>query len=246
MLYTTQNFVEPWIKSFTELNGKRVLEIGCGEGGNLLPFEEEGATVIGVDRNPTRIEQAGQFILARNSQSKIRLETQEAMALKPSNFGTFDIVILKDFIEHVDQGKFLPVVKELLSTNGVMFIGFPPWLMPYGGHQQVCRNVLSRLPWLHLLPRRLYLSLLSALGEASDTVCNLEQNYHDGINIETLDTLLSKSGFQVLKEQHYLINPGYEAKFGLKPTKQLPMLSQIPWLRNFYTTCCYLLVSVEE
>lgn len=39
----------------------RVLEIGCGEGGNLLPFAELNAFVLGVDKSQERIEQACSF-----------------------------------------------------------------------------------------------------------------------------------------------------------------------------------------
>ena len=36
----------------------RVLEIGCGEGGNLLPFAQLGCYVKGIDLDKERVEQA--------------------------------------------------------------------------------------------------------------------------------------------------------------------------------------------
>ena len=36
----------------------KVLEVGCGEGGNLLPFAELGCDTIGIDIAVSRIEQA--------------------------------------------------------------------------------------------------------------------------------------------------------------------------------------------
>ena len=40
----------------------------------------------------------------------------------------------------------------------------------------------------------------------------------------------------------YLVNPIYRYKFGLTPRRQLPGLRSLPWLRDFVTTTCYYLV----
>jgi SAM-dependent methyltransferase len=40
------------------LRGKRVLELGCGEGGAAIRFVQDGATVIGIDSSPGRIATA--------------------------------------------------------------------------------------------------------------------------------------------------------------------------------------------
>lgn len=46
------NFVEKWIPLNAET---KILEIGCGEGGNLLPFAESGCRVTGIDINEYQI-----------------------------------------------------------------------------------------------------------------------------------------------------------------------------------------------
>ena len=51
--------------------------------------------------------------------------------------------------------------------------------------------------------------------------------------------IIKNSGLKVLNKQHYLINPIYKYKFGLQPRKQLGFITQIPFLRNFVTTCVY-------
>ena len=53
---TTQRHVIPYIevvKPITTLT--RVLEIGCGEGGNLVPFLAKGCQIVGVDINSGQI-----------------------------------------------------------------------------------------------------------------------------------------------------------------------------------------------
>ena len=59
---TSRNFYLDYLRSEISLTAQtRVLEIGCGEGGNLLPFAEIGCQVTGIDLSETRIEQAREF-----------------------------------------------------------------------------------------------------------------------------------------------------------------------------------------
>ena len=47
---TSRRYFIPYIqKHYAIKAGMNVLEIGCGEGGNLLPFAEMGCNVTGVD-----------------------------------------------------------------------------------------------------------------------------------------------------------------------------------------------------
>lgn len=40
----------PYLQSFSQITPQtRVLEVGCGEGGNLLPFAQTGCHVTGID-----------------------------------------------------------------------------------------------------------------------------------------------------------------------------------------------------
>ena len=59
---TSKEFYIGYLSAFTELTPKsRILEVGCGEGGNLVPFAELGCKVTGIDlpnaelRMPRRI-----------------------------------------------------------------------------------------------------------------------------------------------------------------------------------------------
>ena len=46
----------------------RVLEIGCGEGGNLLPFAEHGCKVTGIDICKERVNEAQMFFTEYHQQ----------------------------------------------------------------------------------------------------------------------------------------------------------------------------------
>lgn len=47
---TSKEFYISYLSDFTELTSKsRILEVGCGEGGNLVPFAQLGCKVTGID-----------------------------------------------------------------------------------------------------------------------------------------------------------------------------------------------------
>lgn len=64
---TSKNYYIPYIKEVIGHIPDKVLEVGCGEGGNLLPFAKAGCRVMGVDIDAMRIEQARTFFTQRLS-----------------------------------------------------------------------------------------------------------------------------------------------------------------------------------
>ena len=65
---TTREYFMPYINTFHDIDaGTEVLEIGCGEGGNLLPFAEAGCKVTGIDISANRIRQAKEFFSSMTS-----------------------------------------------------------------------------------------------------------------------------------------------------------------------------------
>jgi 2-polyprenyl-3-methyl-5-hydroxy-6-metoxy-1,4-benzoquinol methylase len=156
----------------------------------------------------------------------------------------FDLILLKDTIEHIpEQERFIPYLKEFLKPGGKVFFGFPPWRMPFGGHQQICRKKLPSVwAWLHLLPRGLYAGVLKALGESEKTVEDLLEIKDTGISTARFERIVRASGFQVQHKIHFLFNPIYRYKFGLKVRKQARWITRIPHLRDFVTTAGWYLV----
>jgi SAM-dependent methyltransferase len=155
----------------------------------------------------------------------------------------FDLIILKDVIEHIpDQERFIPFLRKFLSKDGVVMFGFPPWYMPFGGHQQICRNKwLSKIPWYHLLPISLYKRLLKWGGESIATIEGLVDIKKTGITIDRLKRILKKEKFLVIAEKYWLFNPIYKWKFGIYPKAVAQPFTRIPYLRNFYTSAFYIL-----
>lgn len=240
----SKSYVLPFIEKTKPIGpGTAVFEVGTAEGGVLLPFMERGCTCVGVDLAPERIELAKGFLASELADGKVELLCQN---IYDADFlarfsGKFDVIILKDVIEHVpEQEKFVPYLRNFLKPGGQIFFGFPPWYMPFGGHQQVCRKKwASVLPWYHILPRPLYKGLLRAAGEHDNIIKELMEIVDTQITIERFENIVKGSGLKVLHKQHFLINPIYKYKFGLKPRTQFSVLSAIPFFRNFVTTCVY-------
>jgi len=80
---------------------------------------------------------------------------------------------------------------------------------------------------------------LKAIGENEDHIKELMEIYDTRISIERFERVIRKSGLKVLNRQHYLINPIYKYKFGMKPRKQWKPITYLPYLRDFVTTCVY-------
>ncbi|RYE26099.1 MAG: class I SAM-dependent methyltransferase [Sphingobacteriales bacterium] len=240
----SRNYVLPFIEKTKKIGpGIRVLEIGCGEGGVLTPFIEGGCYCVGVDLDQYRIDLANKFLLQAVADEKAAFFNwnvyDDSFLQKYKNY--FDLIILKDTIEHIpNQEAFIPYMKQLLRQDGQIFFGFPPWYMPFGGHQQIAENKLaSKMPYYHILPKPIYMKLLKWLGEDEGMLQELSEVYDTRITIERFEKIIKASGLIVFNQQHYLINPIYKYKFGLEPRKQSGVISAIPFVRNFLTTCVY-------
>ena len=137
---TSGAYYIPYIERVMALSpATRVLEIGCGEGGNLEPFAERGCDVTGVDIVDGRIEQAQTFFAQDGV--KGRFVCSNVLDCDSGFDGQFDIVLAHDVIEHIpDKPAFLHAAMRFLRPGGIAFFGFPAWYMPFGGHQQICRS----------------------------------------------------------------------------------------------------------
>ena len=112
--------------------------------------------------------------------------------------------------------------------------------MPFGGHQQIAHGrIISHFPFIHLLPLFLYKWLLKACGEKEDAIKELLNIRHTRCTIEIFRMIAHRTGYQIVNEQLYFINPHYETKFGLLPRKLNKIISTIPHLRNFFSTSCF-------
>jgi SAM-dependent methyltransferase len=113
----------------------RVLEVGCGTGGNLLPM---AATLplgrfMGIDLSERKIEiaQAG---ARAGDLNNVEFMAGDTLALLEGRLGeTFDYIVLPGLYSRVFQhiqAALLPLCRRLLAGNGVVYVGYdtyPGW-----------------------------------------------------------------------------------------------------------------------
>lgn len=234
---TSRDFYLEYLGKFITIKqGLQVLEIGCGEGGNLVPFAEKGCFVTGIDNSEIRISQAISFFREKNLNGSFICENflMHKTQLK------YDIILVHDVIEHIKPEykiTFVTLAKKLLSAGGVIFWGFPAWQMPFGGHQQICSNsLISHCPFIHLLPHYLYKIILRIGKENEGCINELLEIKKCGISIENFEKILSQSNCKIMDCIFWFINPHYKQKFGLPPIKLLYLPK---YFRNFFCTSCF-------
>jgi len=244
-LRNAEKYVLPFIDSIYPLAGDmHVLEIGSGKGSLLKAFVNRGCRAVGVEMNAEFVDYARSWLQEDETSGNIRFICKDIYKVDlQAELGgeLFDLVIMKDVIEHIhDQEKLIGFLKSLLKPGGMIFIAFPPWYMPFGGHQQICRNaLLSKLPYYHLLPGPVYKALLKRFHEPVEALMEIKET---GISIERFERLCKKTGYSIVADRHFLVNPVYEFKFGLKPRKQAGVIRAIPYVRDFLTTCVYYII----
>lgn len=111
----------------------RVLELGCGLGGNLIAMASAlpGSTFVGVDLSAPQIE-AGRSDARALGLTNIELRAMNILDVNDS-FGTFDYILSHGVYSWVPpdvQAKMLALVRALLAPSGVAYISYntlPGW-----------------------------------------------------------------------------------------------------------------------
>lgn len=105
----------------------RVLELGCGDGANLIPmaFELPGTQFLGIDLADTAIQE-GRAAIAELGLRNIELKTMDVLDAGPE-LGRFDYIIahgLYSWVPAEVQEKILAIASENLATAGVAYISY--------------------------------------------------------------------------------------------------------------------------
>ncbi len=106
------------LKPFLTKN-MRILEIGCGNGLVMWQFEKEMKIVIdGCDLN--------EYVLENMVNVSGKVYLYDIFDLNADLVGKYDLVILLDVIEHIDEdGLFLKMAKKHLKESGHIIVGVP-------------------------------------------------------------------------------------------------------------------------
>jgi SAM-dependent methyltransferase len=108
------------------LQGRRILDVGCGLGMYVRHFRAFSDQVYGVDIDPDKVAQASQDL------PNIQVAPAEKL---PFPDGSFDVVLLHEVIEHViDDRQVLAEALRVLVAGGHVLVFAPNRLYPFETH----------------------------------------------------------------------------------------------------------------
>lgn len=132
------------------LNGKTLLDVGCGDGGGVSAFYDAGFVCKGFDIETRRVELANAMRQGRNFEMLYGNIYDDAF---PYSNEQFDLIVLHDVFEHLEKKELvLEKLKSCLKSDGRILITFPPYYSAFGAHQQLLKSKMGKFPFFHLLP----------------------------------------------------------------------------------------------
>jgi len=107
-------------KEFVE--GKKVLDLACGEGYGSAILAEKAEEVIGIDINEVVIKHACTKYVKDNL--KFMKSSMTEVAIEENKL--FDVIICFEALEHIEeQNKAIAEVKRLLKDGGIFIVSMP-------------------------------------------------------------------------------------------------------------------------
>ena len=110
-----------WITSLVPLEGKRVLDVGCGGGILADSMARRGAEVTGIDLSTKALKVAKLHALEAETPN-VNYREISAEALAAQQPGSFDVVTCMEMLEHVpDPSSIVKSCAELVRPGGYVF-----------------------------------------------------------------------------------------------------------------------------
>ena len=174
-------------KNGVDIEGKLMLDVGCGNGGYSIEYADNGVKVISLD-------------LKKQDLAGYSLNFVQGDALNLSfSDESFDLVFCSSSIEHVpNQSKLISELYRVSKEDSYCYLSFPPYYSPVDGHG---------LKPYHLLPDAMAKSLLrrtrkieynpvNDLGLYKRTIAEVSKKVEEaGFEIEKLSTRFSPINF---------------------------------------------------
>jgi ubiquinone/menaquinone biosynthesis C-methylase UbiE len=135
------------IRRFTPLEGRAILDIGCGLGAYARRFGDFSPSVYGMDVDAPRVKEG-----ARLGTPHLMVAAAEQIPIRD---GVLDVVVLNEVIEHVtDDAVTLREAMRVLRPGGTVIIYAPNRLYPFETHGVYLgkRYVFGNIPLVNYLP----------------------------------------------------------------------------------------------
>ena len=189
-----------------EINKKKILDIGCGDGGFTAAFGDAGGLCTGVEIR------------------EFDWKPSENVDYIVQNIGNnYDLIILRDVMEHIpilEKKKFLQSVMKFGKLGASFLITFPPFYSPFGLHQQtLLKSSAKYFPYLSLLSNKILLPMLKIFKEDKKAIKNIVALRESKMTIRAFNRLILEIGLTIQEEEYFFVRPSHEIRYGWKMRK---------------------------
>jgi 2-polyprenyl-6-hydroxyphenyl methylase/3-demethylubiquinone-9 3-methyltransferase len=109
-----------WIKSYVNLDGKKVVDIGCGGGILAESIAQSGADTTGIDLSEKALKVAQLHALEVGANLTYRAISAEDLAKEHA--GQYDVVTCMEMLEHVpNPASVVQACADLCKPGGIIF-----------------------------------------------------------------------------------------------------------------------------
>jgi 2-polyprenyl-3-methyl-5-hydroxy-6-metoxy-1,4-benzoquinol methylase len=224
--------VVPWLAARLDLSGLAVGDFGAHQGGMLDALRESGlvASATGLELSADVVA-SSPFV----GDDRFRLAVADVMS-RGRDAPRFDLVLMHDVLEHIpDYEAAVRAVARSLTSAGHLFVSFPPYYSSFGGHQHLARGRARSVPFVHLLPARLFFRIarpganeyMSALGSHEDMVSVRATR----LTLGAAERAFARAGLEIVDRELFLIRPEYTVRYGIR-TRRAAVLGRLPLVRE--------------
>lgn len=231
----------PWLSQQLDLKGLSVGDFGCHQGGVLHVLRQQCgiAAGFGFDLNPAAI--AGSPF---RQDAAFRLEEKDILSLSPQEY-QFDVILFRDSLEHIPRYfAALTAACQCLKPGGHLFISYPPYYSPFGGHQQYAENWLKLAPYIHYLPAGLFFQLIRCVDNpymsAASSIADLHSVRKTRLTLGKLEKAAQRLQLEPTAQELFWLRPAFKVRYGL-PIVKAHGLGRIPILREVVVMGAYYL-----
>ena len=110
-----------YIQQFTDINGKRVVDVGCGGGILTEALAQSGANALGIDLSADLVDVAELHALETKTET-VNYQKIAVEKLAEEQPESFDFVTCMEMLEHVpDPGSIISACAKLVKPDGMVF-----------------------------------------------------------------------------------------------------------------------------
>jgi SAM-dependent methyltransferase len=236
-----RDVVIPWVTRRLKLDGLYIGDYGAHQGGMLEALRQLGTVqgAVGLELSED-IVASSPFV----ADEQFILQSGDLLDVSPGR--PFDLILLHDVLEHIpDRDAPLEAVRSSLAPTGHIFVSFPPYNSPFGGHQQLARGAARMIPFIHFLPSRLFFrtaqpganEYMSADASLQDMVSVRQTK----LTLREAEHAFARAGFEVVDQEFFLVRPEYTIRYGLRQ-RTAGAIGRLPGIREFLVNGAFYLL----